>query len=245
MCGGRSVLVRRAVLVVLSCLTFVAVTGGGTALAEPNKGNGVSLVPMSVSASAGLTYTVRAGDGLSIIASRVKVSLSDLLVVNGFKKSSVIVPGQVIKLPDYATQTSSNSSTTASGTSSTSTGAAKAVEFARAQVGKPYQFNTAGPATYDCSGLTKAAYASIGVKLPHQSLAQSKLGTAVDWRVEQIRPGDLIFTFSTRSPDQISHVGIAISSTQWIEAPFTGGTVRIAAIPSVDRIQAVRRYVGN
>jgi cell wall-associated NlpC family hydrolase len=49
-----------------------------------------------------------------------------------------------------------------------SNGAArKAVNFALRQVGKPYVFGAAGPYSYDCSGLTMAAWASAGVHLPH------------------------------------------------------------------------------
>jgi peptidoglycan DL-endopeptidase CwlO len=117
------------------------------------------------------------------------------------------------------------------------------LDFARAQVGKPYVFATAGPSTYDCSGLTKASYSVVGIKLPHQSLAQSKLGVAIDWKTTPIQAGDLVFTFSSKNPTQISHVGIAISSTQWIEAPNTGSVVRISALPSSARIQEVRRFL--
>ena len=244
--GGRLGRLSRSFVAVLSALSVVAATGADVARADSNKNSGRA----TVSSSAGLTYTVRAGDGLSIIASRVKVSMSDLMAVNGFKRTTVILPGQVIKLPDHATVvaspgggTTTPSSPTVAPTGASATGAAAAVAFARAQVGKPYRFNTAGPDTFDCSGLTKAAYAAAGVSLPHQSLAQSKLGTAVDWRAEQIRPGDLVFTISSRAPDQIGHVGIAISATQWVVAPFTGGNVSIANLPSKDRIQAVRRMV--
>jgi cell wall-associated NlpC family hydrolase len=117
------------------------------------------------------------------------------------------------------------------------------LDFARAQIGKPYAFGKAGPTSYDCSGLTLAAFAQVKVSLPHQSLAQSKLGSAVDWRVTGVQAGDLVFTFSTKNQSQISHVGIAISATQWIEAPYTGGVVRISALPSVSKIQAVRRVL--
>jgi cell wall-associated NlpC family hydrolase len=88
-----------------------------------------------------------------------------------------------------------------------------------------------------------AAFAQAKVSLPHQSLAQSKLGSAVDWRSTGVQAGDLVFTYSSKNQVQISHVGIAISATQWIEAPYTGGSVRISSLPSVDRIQAVRRVL--
>jgi len=183
------------------------------------------------------TYTVVKNDSLSGIASKAKVSLSAFLTVNGFTKSSVIRPGQVVKLPEGAI---------AAATSSTPAVPSRlqvVLDFAKAQVGKPYEFAKAGPTSYDCSGLTKAAFAQVKVSLPHQSLLQSKLGTAIDWKSVGIQAGDLVFTYSTKNTTQISHVGIAISATQWIEAPYTGGSVRISTLPSASKIQAVRRVL--
>ena len=192
------------------------------------------VAPVGVS---GFTYTVVKNDSLSGIASKAKVSLSSFLAVNGFKKTSVIVPGQIVKLPEGA-----NAAVTTS-TPATPSRLQVVLDFARAQIGKPYAFAKAGPTSYDCSGLTLAAFAQVKVSLPHQSLAQSKLGSAVDWRVTGVQAGDLVFTFSTKNQSQISHVGIAISATQWIEAPYTGGVVRISALPSASKIQAVRRFL--
>jgi peptidoglycan endopeptidase LytE len=183
------------------------------------------------------TYTVVKNDSLSGIASKAKVSLSAFLTVNGFTKSSVIRPGQVVKLPEGAN---------AAATSSTPAVPSRlqvVLDFAKAQVGKPYEFAKAGPTSYDCSGLTKAAFAQVKVSLPHQSLLQSKLGTAIDWKSVGIQAGDLVFTYSTKNTTQISHVGIAISATQWIEAPYTGSSVRISTLPSASKIQAVRRVL--
>jgi len=194
-------------------------------------------------ASAGSTYTVQRNDSLSLIASKTKVRLDDLLAVNKFTRTSVIVPGQVINLPASAVVAVVATTTVNSMDAPSTSKVQQVVDFAKAQVGKPYVFNTAGPATYDCSGLTKASYAVVGVKLPHQSLQQSKLGTAIDWKTTPIQAGDLIFTFSSANPTQISHVGIAISATQWIEAPNSGTVVRISRIPSATRIQAVRRFL--
>ena len=188
----------------------------------------------------GGSYTVRAGDSLSLIASRAGVTLNALLAVNGFQRTTVILPGQSIKLPAGATLSAPNPASTVTGTRIT-----KVLDFARAQIGKPYRFGAAGPDAFDCSGLVRAAFRQIGVTLPHSSLEQSKRGTAIDWRAEEIRPGDLVFTFSSSNPTQISHVGIAVSDTQWIEAPFTGADVRITRMPSDTRIQAVRRVVNG
>lgn len=187
------------------------------------------------------TYTVLKNDSLSGVASKAKVSLSAFLAVNGFTKSSVIRPGQIVKLPEGA-----KVSVVTAAVASTNAAPSRmqvVLDFAKAQVGKPYEFAKAGPTSYDCSGLTKAAFAQVKVSLPHQSLLQSKLGTAIDWKSVGIQAGDLVFTYSTKNTTQISHVGIAISATQWIEAPYTGGSVRISTLPSASKIQAVRRVL--
>jgi len=187
------------------------------------------------------TYTVVKNDSLSGIASKAKVSLSAFLAVNGFTKSSVIRPGQIVKLPEGA-----KVSVVTAAVASTNAAPSRmqvVLDFAKAQVGKPYEFGKAGPTSYDCSGLTKAAFAQVKVSLPHQSLLQSKLGTAIDWKSVGIQAGDLVFTYSTKNTTQISHVGIAISATQWIEAPYTGTSVRISTLPSASKIQAVRRVL--
>ena len=65
--------------------------------------------------------------------------------------------------------------------------AAGAVRFALAQVGKRYVYAGTGPSSYDCSGLTMAAYRSVGVYLPHQSGAQFGSGRRVS--TSELRPG--------------------------------------------------------
>ena len=237
-------------LLVVNGFTRSSVIVPGQVIKLPDNATAVAATrtaPASSAASASVsaTYTVQRNDSLSLIASKHKVTLSALLSVNKFTRSSVIVPGQVINLPVGSTVTA----TPAPAPAATSTGTPgdskiqAVVDFAVAQVGKPYVFNTAGPATYDCSGLTKASYATVGVKLPHQSLLQSKLGVAIDWKTTPIQAGDLIFTYSSANPTQISHVGIAISATQWVEAPNSGTVVRVSRIPSDARIQAVRRFL--
>ena len=115
--------------------------------------------------------------------------------------------------------------------------------FARQQVGLPYRFFAAGPDTFDCSGLVVAAYRQVGVSLPHYSAALSKVGVAVDWTTAAILPGDLVFTASTVNPTVISHVGIAIDDTTWIQAVGAGRTVSIGRMPADTKILAVRRVL--
>jgi len=196
----------------------------------------------SIASNTMITYTVVKNDSLSGIAQKAQVPLSSFLKVNGFTKSSVIMPGQVVKLP-AGHLFAAPASTPASVNPTLNPRIQTVIDFAMAQIGKPYAFATAGPLTYDCSGLVRASFATVKINLPHQSLLQSTYGTAVDWKTTPIQKGDLVFSFSSRSPQQIGHVGIAISSTQWIVAPYTGTTVSISRLPSIDKIQAVRRIL--
>ena len=107
----------------------------------------------------------------------------------------------------------------------------------------PYRFFAAGPDAFDCSGLVVAAYRQAGINLPHQSVALSKVGIAVDWTTEPIRPGDLVLTASKANPTVISHVGIAIDDTTWIQAVGVGRTVSIGRMPVDTKILTVRRVL--
>lgn len=108
----------------------------------------------------------------------------------------------------------------------TSEEAKAAIQFARAQLGEPYIWAAAGPAAWDCSGLTMMAWQQGGIYLPHYSAAQyqqTKHITAAD-----LRPGDLVFWGT--SPNTIHHVALyegRIDGQQWIiQAPHTGDVVK-------------------
>ena len=100
--------------------------------------------------------------------------------------------------------------------------AATAIAFARAQLGKPYRYATSGPDTFDCSGLTMAAWGAAGVGLPHYSGAQYQMLPHVP--VSAIQPGDLVFY----GPGGSNHVEIYIGGGMVITAPQTGDVVKIA-----------------
>ncbi|MFE1795869.1 NlpC/P60 family protein [Streptomyces sp. NPDC059517] len=107
--------------------------------------------------------------------------------------------------------------------SASSTKAAKALAFARAQIGKPYVWGASGPGSYDCSGLTQAAWKAAGVTLPRTTWDQVDTGTTVS--VDNAQPGDLVFFY-----DDISHVGIYIGDGMMIHAPKPGAYVREESI---------------
>ncbi|MGH3094953.1 MAG: NlpC/P60 family protein [Streptosporangiales bacterium] len=108
-------------------------------------------------------------------------------------------------------------------------GAAAAVQFAYAQLGKWYVWGADGPATYDCSGLTMRAWQQAGVYLPHWSVGQYYQTSRVS--LSNLRKGDLVFyANNTSDPDTIHHVAIYIGGGRMIEAPHTGAQVRISSI---------------
>ena len=115
------------------------------------------------------------------------------------------------------------------------------VDYALSQRGHPYRKGAAGPSAFDCSGLTSAAFAAIGVDLPHYSVTQAGMGRAVDWRHEPIEPGDLVFTRGDKPVIDLGHVGLVISATEWVVATRPGVPVRVAPLPA--GIQRVRRIV--
>lgn len=209
--------------------TAVSSTSATSSTAAVSSAPPVTSAPTAAGGADLSTYTVQAGDSLIAIASKAKVSLDDLLQVNGFTKASVIHPDQVIKLPK--------------GAATPSTRIQSMIAFALAQLGKPYQFGTAGPNSYDCSGLVRASFAKVGVSVPHQSQQLAALGTPVDWRTTQILPGDLIFTANSGSGGSIGHVAIAISAVEVVEAVSAGKPVAISRMPSKDRILQVRRIL--
>ncbi len=104
----------------------------------------------------------------------------------------------------------------------------RAIAYAKAQLGKPYQWGAAGPATFDCSGLTLQAWARGGKALPHYSVAQFAQSTRVS--MADARAGDLLFWSSNGAPSGIHHVALYLGGGQFIEAPYTGASVRYNSI---------------
>ncbi|MFD3657897.1 NlpC/P60 family protein [Streptomyces sp. NPDC058620] len=99
----------------------------------------------------------------------------------------------------------------------------KVLAFAAAQIGKPYVWGATGPSSYDCSGLTQAAWKTAGVDLPRTTWDQVEVGTRV--ATSDLQPGDLVFFY-----DDISHVGIYKGDGMMIHAPKPGANVREESI---------------
>ncbi|MQA04592.1 MAG: hypothetical protein GEV07_18385 [Streptosporangiales bacterium] len=119
------------------------------------------------------------------------------------------------------------------------TGGVAAVQYAKAQIGKPYEWAADGPDTFDCSGLTMRAWQRGGVSLPHYSVAQWDQTSRVS--LSNLRLGDLVFyADNTNDPSTIHHVGMYIGNGKMVEAPYTGAYVRISSIYRSDLIGAGR-----
>ncbi|MEV7421256.1 MULTISPECIES: C40 family peptidase [unclassified Streptomyces] len=111
--------------------------------------------------------------------------------------------------------------------------ASAAVSFAYGAIGKPYVWGATGPGSFDCSGLTQAAWRSAGVSLPRTTYTQINAGRRVGR--DQLAPGDLVFFFSG-----VSHVGIYVGGGQMIHAPRPGSAVRLAPIDQMPFAGAAR-----
>jgi cell wall-associated NlpC family hydrolase len=110
-------------------------------------------------------------------------------------------------------------------------GAARsAIQFALAEVGKPYVWGATGPNTYDCSGLILRAFQTAGIDLPRVSREQFDAGGHVP--VQQAQPGDLLFYATDPSdPATIHHVALYMGADQMVEAPYSGESVRVRPVP--------------
>jgi cell wall-associated NlpC family hydrolase len=111
----------------------------------------------------------------------------------------------------------------------------KAARKACSLIGKPYVFGSDGPSTYDCSGLTKEAWATVGVTLDHYTKDQWNEGKPVSRG--DLQPGDLVFFF----PGSLHHVAIYIGGGEVVHAPHTGDHVRMAVMDKVGPIAGYRR----
>jgi cell wall-associated NlpC family hydrolase len=125
-----------------------------------------------------------------------------------------------------------------------------AIAFACDQLGLPYVWGGNGPELtelpngqsqvrggFDCSGLTKAAYAAAGIQIPRTAQTQYNAGIRVP-AGQPVLPGDLVFFGS--GPRAVTHVGIAISAEQMVDAPDRGLVVRVEQIWRSNFVGATR-----
>jgi NlpC/P60 family len=113
-------------------------------------------------------------------------------------------------------------------------------------VGVPYRWGGNTPdAGFDCSGLVRYVVARAArVDLPRTTSEMSLVGNSIE--PDEVAPGDLIFFNTTGRPH--SHVGIYVGGYRFVNAPSTGGTVRIDYISNpywAKRFDGIRRVAST
>lgn len=98
-------------------------------------------------------------------------------------------------------------------------GSSGAVAFAYDQLGEPYVYGSAGPDSWDCSGLTQQAWAAVGVSLSHNAAMQWDETARISR--DELQEGDLVFY------NDLAHVGMYIGGGEIIHAPNSTTVVKI------------------
>ena len=112
-----------------------------------------------------------------------------------------------------------------------------ALTFAASRLGTPYLWGGDGPGGFDCSGLSRAAFATGGIGLPRVAQDQFDAGPPVP-DGSPVHPGDLLFFGS--GPRGVDHVGIYVGSGLMVDAPHTGAVVRVEPAAWNDLVGATR-----
>ncbi|MFF2662357.1 C40 family peptidase [Kitasatospora sp. NPDC058032] len=105
-----------------------------------------------------------------------------------------------------------------------------AVQFALAQLGKPFRTAGNGPDGYDCSGLVQQSFRRGGISLPR--IANDQYAATTPVTAGQLRRGDLLFWSDDRTARGIHHVAIYLGDNQYVEAARPGTSIRVSRISS-------------
>ena len=104
--------------------------------------------------------------------------------------------------------------------------AAKALDYAKEMLGKPYKYAGDTPEGFDCSGLVKYSYGRAGIAMPRDTQSQRRMSMLVS--VHGMREGDLLFF--DQEGKKTSHVGLYLGKGRFIHAPSSGGKVRTDSV---------------
>ncbi|MFI7702647.1 C40 family peptidase [Nonomuraea sp. NPDC049480] len=102
--------------------------------------------------------------------------------------------------------------------------ARSALEFAFSQIGKPYLYGGTGPGSYDCSGLTQAAWRTAGIELPRTTYTQWAWGAGRRVSLGALQPGDLLFSKG------LGHMGMYAGNGKMVHAPQTGDVIKVSVL---------------
>lgn len=93
----------------------------------------------------------------------------------------------------------------------------KAYKVAKSKIGSRYVYGTAGPNTFDCSGLIHYSFNKAGKKWKRYSAHNQRRYLTKDVTASQRKVGDLIF-FRKKGSSTYSHAGIYAGSGYMVNA---------------------------
>ena len=99
------------------------------------------------------------------------------------------------------------------------------------QVGRPYVFGMSGPDQFDCSGLTRFAWRTVGVDLVHYAVTQRQ--QSLDVARDALQPGDLTFRFRRPGGHVMLYLGL---DDLVVQAGGTANGVAVTPWGSVDAV---------
>ncbi len=107
-------------------------------------------------------------------------------------------------------------------------------------LGVPYKWGGNTRAGMDCSAFVRAIFRkTYGIELPLTTRQIYRVGHPVN-RLQDLKPGDLVFFRNTSSGPGVSHVGIYLSKGRFAHVGVSTG----ATITPLDNPYFHRRYVG-
>jgi cell wall-associated NlpC family hydrolase len=202
-----------------------------------------AVAPASTSAK---SHTVLPGDTLANIAAQYGVSLSDVFAANGLDASSIIYPGDTIKLSGTAAKSgaaaSSNSGAAAAGGFTVSAASVNIkpasaagngiTSLAKSMVGSPYVWGGTSTSGWDCSGFVQWVYAQSGISLPRVTTDQAAALTPTS----NPQPGDLVLQNGG------AHIGIYLGGGMMVSAlnPSEGTKIHPTSWMPVDGYYTAR-----
>lgn len=144
-------------------------------------------------------------------------------IANGLKKQKATVQKAIDKQKALLRKTGAALNPGGSGGATyngpASGSARAALQYAYAQLGKPYIWGGTGPRGYDCSGLTMMSWRAAGVSLPR--VVPDQYAATRHVAKSDLQAGDLVYF------DNMGHEGIYVGGGKFIHAPRTGEVIRL------------------
>lgn len=182
------------------------------------------------------TYTVKAGDTLSKIASQFGMTVNQLISANQLNSDTIYI-GQSL-VTKNSTSASESQQVADPSSDVTNQQVSALIDIAKKQIGTPYSWAGSSPSGFDCSGFIYYVFKKAGYQISRvSSSTYFDMGNSV----KTPQPGDLIFfDTTTNSKAVISHMGIYIGNNEFIHASSSQGVT----ITSINNSYFKNRIMG-